>query len=113
MSSSDANINKGFTTGIKFDDSNEMTNIINIDTKVYDNFIVTCRSRSNFYTGICNKPYPTIVGSNLYLGNSVVVNNLLVTNEYIRPIDCYEWTSSWTNHKNDDDFVVTIIIGVK
>ncbi len=113
MSSSDANINRGFTTGIKFDDSNEMTNVINIDTTVYDHFIVTCKSKSNFYTGICNKPYPTIVGSNLYLGNSIVANNLLVSNTYIRPIDCYEWTSSWTNHKNDDNFVVTKIIGVK
>ena len=113
MSSSDPNINRGFSTGVKFDDSADMTNVINVDTTVYDYFIVTCKSRSNFYTGICNKPYPTIVGSNLYLGNSIVANNLLVSNTYIRPIDCYEWTSSWTNHKNDDDFVVTKIIGVK
>lgn len=113
MSSSDSNINKGFTAGVKFDDSNELTNIINVDTTVYDHFIVTCKSKSNFYTGICNKPYSTIVGSNLYLGNSIVANNLLVSNAYIRPIDCYEWTSSWTNHKNDADFVVTKIMGVK
>lgn len=113
MSSSDANINRGFTVGVKFDDSAEMTNIINVDTTVYDHFIVTCKSKSNFYTGICNKPYSTVVGSNLYLGNSVVANNLLISNTYIRPIDCYEWTSSWTNHKNDVDFVVTKIIGVK
>ena len=113
MSSSDANINRGFTAGVKFDDSNEMTNIINVDTTVYDHFIVTCKSKSNFYSGICNKPYSTVVGSNLYLGNSVVANNLLISNAYIRPIDCYEWTSSWTNHKNDADFVVTKIMGVK
>ena len=114
MSSSDSNINKGFTSGIQFDDDASSTsNQINVDTTQYSHFIVTCKSKMNFYSGICNKQYTTVVGSNLYQGASVVVNNLLITDTYIRPYDCYQWISSWTSCKNNNDFVVTKIMGVK